>query len=339
MLIGRRSRLALPAALLFTGLLPGSNLIVVTSSFIGERFLYLPFAGLALAAALGWDAVAARLRRSPDSVAVAGLCAAALVVLCSVLASTRVGEWSSEEAIARRWLDLLPASTIGWNHLGTAALERGDLHEARRDFEASLAIEPDNSVVLSHLGDLLIRLRQWNEAERRLQRAVALDPGDQAARVNLGRALLEMGEKAKALTEARSAYALGPDNLAAHHLLGVALFENGAYGDAAREFGLLLREDPASPQLRHSLILSLYKDNRLDEAARAAEEAALRLPGEPLFALWRARLAARRGRTGEAIDLLAEARRNHAPVADWIRDIDDLKGLRNDPRARRLIGF
>ncbi|OLC54303.1 MAG: hypothetical protein AUH92_04270 [Acidobacteria bacterium 13_1_40CM_4_69_4] len=79
-LIGRRSRLALPAALLFAGLLPGSNLIVVTSSFIGERFLYLPFAGLALAAALGWDAVAARLRRSPDSVAVAGLCAAALVV-------------------------------------------------------------------------------------------------------------------------------------------------------------------------------------------------------------------------------------------------------------------
>jgi len=337
-LIRRRSPLALPAALLVLGLLPGTNLVVTASVFVGERFLYLPFAGVALAAAIGWDAASARWRGSAPALAAVRLCAAGLAALCAVLAATRVQEWKSEEAIARRWVDAFPASTIGWNHLGTAALERGDLTEAGRSFEASLAIDPDNAVVLSHLGDVLIRLRQWSEAERRLERAVALDPGDLAARVNLGRACLQTGERERALNEARSAYALGPGNLAARHLLGSALFENRLFGEAAREFRSLVQEDPASPQLRHSLVLSLYRDDRLDEAARAADEAALRLPGEPLFALWRARLAARRGRTAEAIDRLAEARRNHAPVADWLRDVDDLNPLRYDPRVRALLG-
>jgi len=185
---------------------------------------------------------------------------------------------------------------------------------------------------------VLLRLREWGEAEQRLEHAVALDPGDQAARVNLGRACLQIGDNERALSEARSAYDLGPGNLAARQLLGLALFENRMFGDAAREFRSLVQEEPASPQLRQSLVLSLYKDDRLDEAARAADEAALRLPGEPRFALWRARLAARRGRTAEAIDLLAEAQRNKAPVADWLHGVDDLKPLRSDPRARALLG-
>jgi len=334
LLIRRRSALALPAALLFLGLLPGSNLIVRTSIFVAERFLYLPFAGVALAAAFGWDAAAARLRGSAQRLGTVRLGAAALIVLCAFLAWTRVGEWRSEEAIARRWIELSPSSTIGWNHLGTASVEKGDLAEARHAFEASLAIDPDNAAVLSRLGDVLVRLGQWDEAERRLERAIVLDASNPATRINLARASLQTGDKETALTEARAAYELSAGNPAARRLLATALFENGLYADAAREFSALVQNDPASPQIRHSLILSLYKDDRLDEAARAAEEAAVRLPDEPLFILWRARLAARRGRTAEAIDLLAAARRVRAPVDQWLREVDDLKPLRGDPRAR-----
>ena len=181
---------------------------------------------------------------------------------------------------------------------------------------------------------MLVRLGQWDEAERRLRRAVSLDASNPTTRINLARVCLQTGARETALTEARAAYELSAGSPAARRLLAAALFENGLYGDAARELAALIQEDPASPQLRHSLILSLYKDGRLDEAARAAEEASHRLPDESLLTLWRARLAVRRGRMADAIDLLAAARRVHAPVDRWLREVDDLKPLRDDPRVR-----
>src|SRR5207245_4581147 len=123
---------------------------------------------------------------------------------------------------------------------------------------------------------------------------------------------------------------------AAHYAFATALFENEQYTQATREFQSLLAEQPRSRPLHQAFILSLYRQGRLAEAAVAARDARRSLPADPLFDLWCARLDARLGRRDQALADLEEGKRNNGPVADWLRQVEDLKSLRDDPRARTL---
>jgi len=96
--------------------------------------------------------------------------------------------------------------------------------------------------------------------------------------------------------------------------------------------------DPHSPQLHSALILALYRDGRFTEAEKAAREAVRRVPGDPEFDLWCASLAARLGRRDQAIADLQEASRKNGPVGLWLRKMEDLGPLLDDPRVRALTG-
>ncbi len=329
--------LALPVFLFLLNLVPVSNLVVLAATFIAERFLYLPFSGAAIAAALGWDFASARLVERPQRWAAMVLLVVALLTLWGCVASHRAADWRSEEAVVSRWPSQFPWATMGWNHLGVADFQKGDLPAARRDFETSLNLDPDNAVVLGQLGSVLSRLGDWDGAARRLERAVALMPSDPANRIELSRALLRLGKKQDALEQAQAAYALKPTNLAALQALSIALLENQRFDEAAWHWQRLVEADPGSLPAYNALLLCLYRLSRWDEAARAADGAARHFPREPLFDLWIARLAMRQGRVEDAIARLAVARQKNAPVARWINEVDDLKPLRGDSRVQALI--
>lgn len=338
-----RSRLAaLPLLMMLLNLVPVSNLIVLTFTFVAERFVYLPFAGVALLAAIAWDAVDGRLGRrravvgparrvAPASIAAAA--AGALVVALGSVAALRVGDWESEEAVVRHWPEQYPWSVIGWNHLGTAALQRGDFEAARRSFERSVAIDPGNPVVLARLGAILLRQGRPEDALAHLRRAAELAPADASARVDLSRALLVLGRKDEALAAAREAWALAPASPGPGLALATALFDDGRFDEAAWQFGRLVAGNPRDLQMRQGLLLSLDRAGRPREAEAAAADASRHLPDEPLFDLWRARLAMRAGRRDEALDALEQARARGAPVDTWLEEVDDLRPLRSDPRA------
>ena len=323
-------------AIFLMGLLPASNLVVVGAAFVGERFLYVPFAGLALAAAVVWDRAAARLAGRRRIAWIAGLLAGGLVVAWGTVAAERVTVWRSEETIADYWTRLFPWQTLGWNRAGLLALDKGDLAKARACFERSLVIDPGDAEALGRLGRVLEGLGLHQAAAARLRRSVELRPADPETRAELARALLAEGDKQAGLEEAMAAHALRPALFAGHHALATALFDNGRYGEAAEEFRQLLEEDGGNAALQHAYILSLDRAGRAGEASAAAREASRRLPADPRFDLWNARLAARRGDRDQAIADLAEARRKRAPVALWLERVDDLAPLRDDPRARAL---
>lgn len=333
----RGRRAAVPLAFVLLNLLPVSNLLLVNASFVAERFLYLPFAGVALLAALGWEAAARRLAARAAAVrGAAAAAAAALLCACGLVASARVAEWRSEETVARSWSRLAPWSPVPWNRLGLAALGRGDLPAARAHLERSLRLDPENPRVLGHLGTILLRAGEAEEAGRRLRQAVAMKPADPDLRAGLARALLASGRIEEGLREAQAAHALRPALAEARHLLATALFEAGRYAEAERHFRALLADEPSSARLHHALILSLRRALALEAAERAAEEARRRFPADPLFRLWGARLAVRRGRLEEALRHLEEGRSRGGPVGAWLAEVEDLAPLRDDPRARRL---
>jgi len=341
-LAGRLVRRGRPegAALAFflMTLLPVSNLVVAGASFVGGRFLYLPFAGLALAAAIGFDRVSLRAAAHPRIAWLCPVLVGALISGWSVLAFERVTDWRSEEAIAESWERQFPWDVLGWNHSGMLALERGDLSKARESFERSVTIDPSDAGTLANLGRILGKLGLWKDSSERLRRAAELQPAAAEIRTELAQALLALGEKQAALEEARAAHELRPSLFAGRHAFATALFENGRFGEAAWEFQRLILIDPENAPLHHAYILSLYRDGRFEEARTAAGDASRRVPADPQFDLWKARLAVRLGRRDQAIADLEEAKRKGGPVGLWLERVGDLKALRDDPRARALAG-
>ncbi len=337
-----RSRIAaLPLAMTLLNLVPVSNLVVLTFTFVAARFIYLPFAGLALLAAIAWDGAVARLERrrvmekharrsAPDLAAAA---AGALVLALGSTTALRVGDWESEEAVVRHWPEQYPWSAIGWNHLGLEALQRADLDEARHAFERSVAIDPDNPVVLARLGAILLRQGHPQDAAARLRRAADLAPADATVRIDLSRALLALGRKDEAVAVASEAWSLAPASPGSGLALATALFEANRFDDAAWQFQWLVAGSPGDLQLRQGHLLSLYRAGRLREAEAAVADASRRLPGETLFDLWQARLAMRAGHKDQALDALRRARARGAPVDTWLQKVDELRPLLSDPRA------
>jgi len=324
--------------LFLLALLPATNLVVVGAAFVADRFLYLPFAGLALAAAIGWQRSVERAAGSIRRRGTGRILAAGLIVLWGILASGRVSAWRSEQAIAEFWTRQFPWQAMGWNHTGLAALERGDLPAARQAFERSVEIDSNDATIQRYLGTTLGRLGLWKDSTERLRRAAELEPGDVGVRTDLAQALLAQGDASGALEEARAAHALRPSYFAAQRALATALFDTARYAEAAAEFRQLLGVDPHSSQLHSALILALYRDGRFAEAEEAAREAVRRDPGDPEFDLWCASLSARLGRREQAIADLQEASRKNGPVGLWLRKMDELGSLLGDPRVRALTG-
>jgi tetratricopeptide (TPR) repeat protein len=298
----RRSRFALPLVFVLLNLLPVSNLAVVAAAFISERFLYLPAAGIALAAAVAWETAARRIAAHPGAArtgaARAGVAAAAALLLaCAGLASARVEEWRDDESIYRAWSERFPQTPVFLNGLGFTAARQDHLEVARDAFERSLALDPDNPRVLSRLGSVLARLGRGADGAELLARAAALRPADPEIRNALAEVLLDLGR----------------------------------HDEAAREFRSLLQTDPQNARLRHELLLCLYRGGRWEAAQAEADEATRLLPDAPVFDLWRARLAARAGRMDEARGDLAEAKGKKGPIVDWLRVVGDQRALSEDP--------
>jgi len=69
---------------------------------------------------------------------------------------------------------------------GQAALQRGDLDAAERDFKSVLAVDPKAGPAYTNLGVIAMRRKNWDEAVRLLRKAERLQPNEPGIRLNLG---------------------------------------------------------------------------------------------------------------------------------------------------------
>ncbi len=329
----RRSLVAVPLTLVLLNVFPVSNLLVATAGFATDRFLYLPYTAVALMAAVALQKLTDHVGRSRLLIS-ATCAAAALLFIFGAMATRRVAAWRSEESIVRRWSRVYPDSPMVWNRLGIAAYRKGNISEARAHFERSIALDPNNPRVHELLSTVLLQTGSRMEAIRSLRRAVDLSPADPTLRIRLATALLNAEAKDEALEAARAAYALRPSFLPAREILARALFENDLYTEAAGLFTAILEIDPFDAANHHGLLLSLHRAGNWPAAETAAGTAAGRFPDNPLFDLWRARLAARRGDADAAFAHLDKAARLGAPVGTWLEQVEEFRPLRSDPRAR-----
>ncbi len=96
------------------------------------------------------------------------------------------GHWGRVNELLDPIIALAPENVTARNVLALAAVRRGDLDEAERQYRASLASQPNQHRIYGALGGLAIRRGDLDGAERLLHEALELAPTYVEAMSNLG---------------------------------------------------------------------------------------------------------------------------------------------------------
>jgi len=294
----RRRPWLLVGWLWFAGMLvPTLGLVQVGVQAFADRYTYLPFLGLALAASFALEELAGRTRLG-RAIAV-GVAAAALAALVWQTRA-QVETWRDTVTLFTHAIEVTRSNWYAHTELGVALAARGELEPARAEFEAALRIRPQHPRALANLGVVAARSGAPAEGAEYLGRALALDPKLAGGRLALGIAL----ERAGRIADAEAAYRLAladargarEARLRLARLLSVSA--ESSLRDGARALALCeeaCRESPCdSPEELDVCAMASMEAGRADDAvakARRAVELARARGDSALAAKIEARLA------------------------------------------------
>ncbi len=207
-----------------------ANVVFPTGVLFGERLLYLPSVGAALAVGALWEILPAHRAVWPLTTAVLALLAARTL--------ERIPVWRTQERFFATIVRDAPASYRTHWQLGDRAFDRGDAREGERELLHAARIWPYDAELLRQIGQRYLAAGFFAAAERFSSRAYGLDStqGTAAAQVILAR--LKAGRPDSAAAFARIALRRAPDD-AAVALAGIAVYDT--LGEPQRVLALARR--------------------------------------------------------------------------------------------------
>lgn len=168
------------------------------------------------------------------------------------------------------------------NKQALAAMNKGNLEVAKKDFLKVLEEVPDNVPTIINLGLVEYRTKHYPEAEKRLHLAVRLAPESGTGWLVLGVVQYEAGRYDHALASLAQAAVLEPKNAMVHHYFGVTLGQKGWYTGAEEEMRKALEIDPSYAEAHFNLsIFYLQRNPPAVELARRHYQRSLELGAAP----------------------------------------------------------
>lgn len=107
--------------------------------------------------------------------------------------SYKLGSWDKLADYSNRWATAFPNDTLAFHYRALAKVHRGQLHEARADYDKSLSLQESTSAYLNR-GDLKTRLGDVQGASVDYGRAVQLSPNLQKAKDRLAEARKKLAQ-------------------------------------------------------------------------------------------------------------------------------------------------
>jgi len=271
----RHPAASLGLAWFLVALAPVSGLVPL-HNLIAERYLYLPLAGLCLAAAA---ALAAAARRASRPALALGCAGALLSGAAAATTALRVPAWKDD------------ASLFG----GRVASDGSRLRYNR----ARLAREA----------------RDYDAARAEYRKALELDPNSVEALVNLAEVEVAVGNTDRELALVRRAAALSPLSSTVQEAFGYALERAGRRKEALAAFKQAVENDDSSPTARAHYVLLLAQSGQTDKALKHGAIAAKLDPGNANIHYANGRIAQDAGRfaaAAESFRLAVRADSKHA---------------------------
>ena len=153
------------------------------------------------------------------------------------------GKWDAAEKEYKIVLQQNPQLPGTHFLLGRLILSKPDAgptaaQDAKKEFEAELAIDPTNAGAEYVLGEIARQENQWPDAIKHFSRATELDASFGEAFLGLGTALLSAKRFSEAIPPLETAVKLEPRNPGAHYSLATALSRAGRKEEADKEFAI-----------------------------------------------------------------------------------------------------
>jgi tetratricopeptide (TPR) repeat protein len=143
----------------------------------------------------------------------------------------------------------------------------GSHEEAEKEYQAALALNPQDEKSECKLGDLAALRGDQNAAAEHYGRALQLQPNDSEAMLGLAKAFMTMNQPEKALPLFEQAVKVDPTNATAHFRLSTLYRKMGRADDASRELADYQKYKAMKEKLRET-----YRQMRLDTGKQEAEE-------------------------------------------------------------------
>lgn len=176
------------------------------------------------------------------------------------------GEYKAAISEWNAALAIDPNDAKAQNNLAFALAKEGRLEEAIPHWRKALAANDEYAEVHRNLGGALLEKGELDEAITHLRRALAANPQDAKAHDSLGSALLRKGALEEAIAHLRSAIELDPADAGAHYNLGLALLRTGRLDEAIGHYEKALQLDPRDAQAHNDLGAALMQKRRFEDA-------------------------------------------------------------------------
>lgn len=253
-------------------LVPVIGLVQVGEQVMADRYAYIPFIGLFVAAVWGIADWAA-LRPIPTSLLVTA--AIAVLLVFAIVDRVQIGYWKDNLTLWSHTLAVTEHNYMAEDSLGAELIKEGRLQEAIAHLRAAAAINPGDAFSQLDLGVCEKRLGNFSGAIKDYQTALALSTESSlraTAFGNLGSVYRIQRDYAQARQSYQSALELQPDNLFA--LIGMGVLSQKT-GDLAGAVDYYARAATLEPSDSEYLLLSqaLSKQGRNSEARAAYAQA------------------------------------------------------------------
>ena len=261
-------------------LVPCLDIRQITTPFAGDRYSYLPTAGLCLALAWLGLGMLPRLRKMQIPVsALAGTLAVALA-LCAAKTEAAIPHWRNSQALMKYALQADPLAPVPHIYKGMdLQYRKGDMEAAAREFRIAIR---NNKMSWPHMASVDcqadLSLGQIANIEGRPQEAVELfnrvlrmcPDGYEAFSVYdaLGSMAFVKGDYAGAAEQFRKAVRWGPVDVSGHYYLGTCEMKLGHPKEAAEQFRIVRQIDPTLRPAYEAEALALEASGDSAGAAR-----------------------------------------------------------------------
>jgi Tfp pilus assembly protein PilF len=179
---------------LLWGILPVSNVVLIPSAPVAERYLYIPLMGFSLLA--GYAVHALYRRRAAWGIAAV----VALSLALGALSFERGFVWRDNMSLYRSMIDSDPGNPDAHFNLGVEYAGSGKRDLAFRHWRETIRLNPGDAEAHNNLGNLYLNMGDFRSAETHYEKALNLKPDNSLFLYNIALAAEKMDDRNKAIT-------------------------------------------------------------------------------------------------------------------------------------------